>query len=145
MYDGATDGLMTVGQLSRRTGLSIKAIRQYEALGLIYSAGRSEGNYRLFDESALWCAQVIETLRSLGLTIKEIDSLARAYLSRPEESIGPRLAALLDAAERRVDNRIAELAAVRRRIRQYRSRHPAALAGRRDGDLFGSVPRRRAA
>jgi MerR family copper efflux transcriptional regulator len=58
------DELMTVGELARRTGLSIKAIRRYEALGLIYSAGRSEGNYRLFDDSALWCAQVIETLRS---------------------------------------------------------------------------------
>lgn len=64
MYDDATDGLMTVGQLSRRMGLSIKAIRQYEAFGLIYSAGRSDGNYRLFDESALWCVQLIETLRS---------------------------------------------------------------------------------
>jgi DNA-binding transcriptional MerR regulator len=49
--------LMTVGELSRRTGLSIKAIREYEGLGLIYSAGRSTGNYRLFDSSALWCAQ----------------------------------------------------------------------------------------
>ncbi len=53
---------MTVGELARRTGLSIKAIRQYEELGLIYSAGRSEGGYRLFDESALWCAEVISTL-----------------------------------------------------------------------------------
>jgi MerR family transcriptional regulator, copper efflux regulator len=145
MQVGATDGLMTVGELSRRTGLSIKAIREYEALGLIYSAGRSDGNYRLFDESALWCAQVIQTLRSLGLTIKEIDQLARAYLSRPDESIGPRLAALLDAAERRIDDRIAELAAVRGRIRDYRAQNAAALAGWRDGDLFGSDPRRRAA
>jgi MerR family copper efflux transcriptional regulator len=145
MQVDATDGLMTVGQLSRRTGLSIKAILQYEALGLIYSVGRSEGNYRLFDESALWCAQVIETLRSLGLTIKEIDQLARTYLRRPDESIGPRLAALLDAAERRTDARIAELAAMRGRIRQYRAQHAAALAGRRDGDLFGSDPRQRAA
>ena len=46
-------GLMMVGELADRTGLSIKAIRRYEGLGLIYSAGRSEGNYRLFDESAL--------------------------------------------------------------------------------------------
>jgi MerR family transcriptional regulator, copper efflux regulator len=145
MQRGATQGLMTVGELSRRTGLSIKAIRRYEALGLIYSAGRSDGNYRLFDESALWCAQVIETLRSVGLTIKEIDELACAYLRRPDESIGPRLAALLDAAERRTDDRMAELAAVRVRIREYRAQHAAALAGRRDGDLFGSDPRQRAA
>ena len=129
----STEGaLMTVGELARRTGLSVKAIREYEALGLIYSAGRSEGNYRLFDQSALWCAQVIETLRSLGLTIKEIDQLGRDYLSRPDEPIGPRLAALLDRAE---------LEAVRGRIGRYRTQHAAALAGRRSADLFGADPR----
>ena len=137
------DGLMTVGELARRTGLSIKAIRRYEALGLIYSAGRSDGGYRLFDDSALWCARVIEALRSLGLTIREIDELARAYLNRPDEPIGPRLAELLDAAERRIEDRIAELAAVRGRIREYRARHAAALGGRSDAELFGEDPRRR--
>jgi DNA-binding transcriptional MerR regulator len=82
---------MTVGGLARRTGLTVKAIRRYEAPGLIYSAGRSEGGYRLFDESALWCAQMISTLRSLGLTIKEIDAPRALYLERPGEPIGPRL------------------------------------------------------
>ena len=134
---------MTVGELSRRTGLSIRAIRQYETLGLIYSAGRSEGGYRLFDESALWCAHVISTLRSLGVTIKEIDQLASAYLSRPDEPVGPRVAALLDRAERRIDDRIAELEAIRGRIRDYRPRHAAALAGRPGAHLFGPDPRRR--
>lgn len=133
---------MTVGKLARRTGLSIKAIRQYEALGLIYSAGRSESGYRLFDDSALWCAQVIERLRSLGLTIKEIELLASACLSRPDEPIGPRLAALLDGSEQRIDDRIAELTAVRERIRDYRTRQAVALAGRPGVDLFGHDPRR---
>jgi DNA-binding transcriptional MerR regulator len=137
--------LMTVGELARRTGLSIKAIRRYEALGLIYSAGRSEGGYRLFDDSALWCAQVVQRLRSLGLTIKEIDRLARAYLSRPDDPIGPRLAALLDGSEQRIDERIAELESVRERIRDYRARHAAALAGRPGVDLFGPDPRRQQA
>jgi MerR family copper efflux transcriptional regulator len=135
--------LMTVGELARRTGLSIKSIRRYEALGLIYSAGRSDGGYRLFDESALWCAQVIETLRSLGLTIREIDELASAYVRRPDEPIGPRIAALLDGSEQRIAERIAELTAVRERIREYRARHAAALAGRSGADLFGHDPRRR--
>ena len=132
---------MRVGELARRTGLSIKAIRQYEALGLVYSAGRSDGNYRLFDESALWCAQVISTLRSLGLTIKEIDRLGRAYLSRPEEPVGPQLAALLDRAERRIDDRIAELEGVRTRLRDYRTEHAAALGGGPATELFGPDPR----
>jgi DNA-binding transcriptional MerR regulator len=138
------DAYMTVGELARRTGLSIKAIRRYEDLGLIYSAGRSDGGYRLFDESALWCAQVIQTLRSLGLTIKEIDTLGRAYLARPDEPIGPRLATLLDQAEHRIDHRIAELTAVRRRIRHYRAEHAAGLAGRPGAELFGQDPRQAA-
>jgi MerR family transcriptional regulator, copper efflux regulator len=133
---------MTVGELARRTGMTIKAIRQYEALGLIYSEGRSEGGYRLFDGSALWCAQVIATLRSLGLTIKEIDELARDYLSHPDDPVGPRVAALLDAAERRIEDQIAELEAVFGRLRDFRNRHAAALAGRPGTDLFGPDPRR---
>jgi MerR family copper efflux transcriptional regulator len=89
---------MTIGELARRTGLSVKAIREYEARGLIYTLGRSAGNYRLFDESALWCAQVIANLRAVGLTIKEIERVASEYLVRPEEPIGPHIAPLLASA-----------------------------------------------
>ena len=35
--------LMTVGELARRTGMSAKAIRQFEGLGLIYGAGAQRG------------------------------------------------------------------------------------------------------
>jgi MerR family transcriptional regulator, copper efflux regulator len=124
--------LMTVGHLARRTGLSIKAIREYEALGLIYSAGRSEGNYRLFDETALWCARGISDMRSVGLTIKEIKQLADAYLADRDEPIGPKIAAALDRAEQRVETQLQELEALRRRIAAYRADNAAALAGRAD-------------
>jgi MerR family copper efflux transcriptional regulator len=133
--------LMTIGELSRRTGLSIKAIREYEALGLIFSAGRSEGNYRLFDETALWCARVIIEMRSVGLTIKEIKRLGEAYLADPDEPIGPRIAAALDRAEQRVDTQIRELEALRRRMADYRERNAAALAGGANSDFAPSDPR----
>ena len=129
---------MTVGELARRTGMSAKAIREFEGLGLIYSAGRSEANYRLFDESALWCIQTITSLRSLGLTIKEIQQLAAVYLDRPGEPIGPRLAKLLDRAEQRIEQRREELDRIQRRIRDFRAANSAALAGRAeltDGEL----------
>jgi len=134
--------LMTVGELSRRTGLSIKAIREYESLGLIFSAGRSEGNYRLFDETVLFCARVITEMRSLGLTIKEIKQLGDAYLSDPDEPIGPRIAAALDRAEQRVDTQIQELEALRRRIADYRERNAAALAGAANSDFAPNDPPR---
>jgi MerR family copper efflux transcriptional regulator len=128
----AESELMTVGELSRRTGLSIKAIREYETLGLIYSAGRSEGNYRLFDETALWCARVIIEMRSVGLTIKEIKQLADAFLADRDEPIGPKIAAALDRAEQRVETQLHELEALRHRIAAYRADNAAALAGRAD-------------
>ena len=120
-------GLMTVGELARRTGLSAKAVREFEARGLIYSAGRSEANYRLFDETALWCAQVVVNLRALGLTLKEIEELAVVYQDRPEEAAGPRLGVLLERAQRRVEERLAELETLRRRIVEYRTRQAAVL------------------
>ena len=129
------DELMTVGELSRRTGLSIKAIREYESLGLIYSKGRSEGNYRLFGEAALWCASVIQELRSVGLTIKEIKRLADAYMSEPDRPIGPQIASALDRAEERIAAQLRELEAVRERIRAYRHDHARALAGHADATL----------
>lgn len=134
------DELMTVGELSRRTGLSIKAIREYEGLGLIYSAGRSEGGYRVFDESALWCADVIVELRSLGLTIKQIKQIADRYLADPGRPIGPQIAAALDRAERRIGAQLDELRATRDRIASFRAENAAALAGRRGADLFARDP-----
>jgi MerR family copper efflux transcriptional regulator len=140
--DGVNGGLMTVGELSRRTGLSIKAIREYEALGLIYSAGRSEGNYRLFDDTALWCARVIGEMRSVGLTIKEIKQLADTYFADPDEPIGPKIAEALDRAEQRIDAQLEELEALRRRIAAYRIDHAASLADN-DPDFAASDPRRK--
>jgi MerR family transcriptional regulator, copper efflux regulator len=134
--------LMTVGELAGRTGMSPKAIREFEGLGLIYSVGRSEANYRLFDESAIWCVQVIENLRALGLTIKQIQHLAAVYLDRPDEPIGPRLADLLDQTEQRIEHRREELDVIRRRIRAFRAANKAALAGHSDADLASGDLRR---
>jgi DNA-binding transcriptional MerR regulator len=115
---------MTVGELAQRTGLSIRSIREYERLGLIYSAGRSAGNYRLFDEVALWCAGAVEQLRSLGLTLAEIQELAGIHRTGDEAALGQRLAALLERSDRRVERRIAELTATRERIRAFRAGRP---------------------
>jgi MerR family transcriptional regulator, copper efflux regulator len=133
---------MTIGQLARRTGISIKSLREYERLGLIYTLGRSEGNYRLFDESALWCLQFIVTFRSLGLTLKEIQQIGVVYLEQPGEPIGPYLAEKLDHILVRVGARIAELEALRQRIQEFQSVHAPELAGQAELYLVASDPRR---
>jgi MerR family copper efflux transcriptional regulator len=52
---------MTVGELSRRSGVPVKALRDYTDWGLIETLGRSAGNYRLYTSDALWCVDAIAT------------------------------------------------------------------------------------
>ncbi len=133
---------MTIGQLARRTGVSIRALREYDGLSLIYGLGRSGSNYRLFDESALWCLQMIGSLRSLGLTLKEIQEISAIYVERRGEPIGPHLREKLDRALYRTDARIAELQEIRRRVRGFRAAHATALAGGALPELYAMDPRR---
>lgn len=127
--DGRRAGLMTVGELARRTGLSRKAIRELEGRGLIYSAGRSESNYRLFDETALWCVGAIGQMRSLGLTLAEIEQLHASYLQDPDEPPVAQFARMLDRVQERIRAQIAAHQQTLRRIEAFRANGPARLAG----------------
>jgi MerR family copper efflux transcriptional regulator len=120
---------MTVGRLAQRTGLSHKVIRELEGRGLIYSAGRSEANYRLFDENALWCVGAIDQLRSLGLTLAEIEQLAASHLEHPGRHTGPQLARLLDRSQERTSARLQSLRLTLERIEDFRAANPELLAG----------------
>jgi DNA-binding transcriptional MerR regulator len=136
---------MTIGQLSRRTGVPIKVLRTYEDLGFLYTLGRSEGNYRLFGEEALWCVQVIGGLRSLGLTLKEIRSLVTYYLERPGEPSGALLEAHLAQALARVETRLTALLALRQRILEFQAAWagaPAPPEARARAELLAQDPRR---
>lgn len=131
-----------MGELSERTGISRKAIRDLEHRGLIYSAGRSESNYRLYDEDALWCVQMITGLRSLGLTLGEVQQFGADYQARPGAQVGPRLAALLERAQQRVTAQLAELEQILTRIEAFREANAAALTGEPDAQLGPPDPRR---
>lgn len=134
---------MTIGQLSRRTGVAVKTLRDYEGMGLIYTVGRSPGNYRLFDESALWCVDVIDKLRSLGLTLAEVREIAAIYLGQPDEPIAPHIAARVRGARSRIDARIQELQQLRRRIDKFEASRAEELAAAGRSDLRATDPRRR--
>ncbi len=119
---------MTIGQLSQRTSVPIKILRTYEDLGFLYTLGRSESNYRLFGEETLWCVQAIQGLRSLGLTLKEIQALLRCSLERPGEPISVLLEAHLTQALARVEERLTTLQALRQRILEFQSAATSAPA-----------------
>jgi DNA-binding transcriptional MerR regulator len=129
---------MTVGELSRRTGITVKAVRQYTDWGLVTTLGRSHANYRLFTADALWCLQQITALRDLGLTLAEIRELAAAAGNRP---VGPMLAQFLDRARGRLQARINAAGDTQRRIDRFAQQHEPLLSGAAADDLWSDGPR----
>jgi DNA-binding transcriptional MerR regulator len=63
---------MKIGVLAGRSGLSVKTLRYYENLGLLPAIARSEGGYRLFAEESLRRLEFIRRLKTLGLSLEEI-------------------------------------------------------------------------
>jgi MerR family copper efflux transcriptional regulator len=58
----STPGLR-IGEVARRTGLSVKTIRFYCDEGLLQPKGRSDAGYRLFDDENLAELTIIRALR----------------------------------------------------------------------------------
>ncbi|MGN9909994.1 MerR family transcriptional regulator [Phytohabitans sp. LJ34] len=72
---------MKIGELSRRTGVSVRALRHYEAEGLIRPA-RSANGYRAFDEGAVQAVDQIRGLIESGLPTRIIREIL-PYLDGP--------------------------------------------------------------
>jgi MerR family redox-sensitive transcriptional activator SoxR len=75
--------LLSIGELSRRTGLSISAIRYYEARGLL-TAIRTQGNQRRFLRSDIRRLSFALIAQRLGLSLSDIEAeLATLPQGRP--------------------------------------------------------------
>jgi DNA-binding transcriptional MerR regulator len=63
---------ITIGELARRTGLTVRTLRFYADGGLVAPAARSDAGYRLYDADAAARAELVRTLRELGVDLPTI-------------------------------------------------------------------------
>jgi MerR family redox-sensitive transcriptional activator SoxR len=66
--------VLTIGELSERTGVASSALRYYDDLGLVRPAARS-GGQRRYDQDAVRQVGVVLLLRDLGFTLAEVAKL----------------------------------------------------------------------
>jgi DNA-binding transcriptional MerR regulator len=78
------DALYSIGDLARRTGLTVKAIRFYSDLGIVPPADRSPAGYRRYDVDAVARLDLVRTLRDLGLDLPTIRKVVDREISLPE-------------------------------------------------------------
>ena len=113
-------GLMDIGQASKASGVSVKMIRHYEAIGLLPKVARTFANYRLYRESDLHTLRFIRRARSLGFSMDDIKELLGLWQNKSRSS-----AAVKKIAGKHVDDltrRIAELKAMVATL-EHLSRH----------------------
>lgn len=67
--------MLTIGDLSKTTGVKVPTIRYYEQMGLLSHAERTEGNQRRYSKSERERLSFIKHARELGLTIEAIREL----------------------------------------------------------------------
>ncbi len=63
---------LRIGEVAKRTGLSVKTIRFYCDQGLLQPSGRSEGGYRLFSEECFAELNLIRALRVMDVPLAEL-------------------------------------------------------------------------
>ncbi|MFH9007678.1 MerR family transcriptional regulator [Streptomyces afghaniensis] len=71
MIDDGT-GLLTIGELARVTGLTVRTIRYWSDEGALPPVTRSAGGYRLYDAASVARLELIRTLRELGLGLADV-------------------------------------------------------------------------
>lgn len=74
---------MKIGELSQKTGASVRSIRYYEQQGLITSA-RTSGGYRLYHNTHIEQVNTIQFYLSLGLTTEQISGFLHCVLMNKE-------------------------------------------------------------
>ncbi|EJE48455.1 putative transcriptional regulator [Acidovorax sp. CF316] len=113
--------LLKVGELARRTGLTVRTLHHYDEIGLLAPSGRSEAGYRLYSQADVQRLHGIQTMRQMGLALNDIGELLAGEGMAPERIIGQQIRAL--------DQQITQATELRARLTMLR-----------DGLMAGAEP-----
>ncbi|MFG2913676.1 MerR family transcriptional regulator [Kitasatospora sp. NPDC048298] len=108
---------MLIGDVARRSGVSARMLRHYESLGLVRPTGRTGSGYRRYSDEDIRRIFHVESLRSLGLSLRDV--------GRALDDPGFAPAELVDDLIRRTRERIAAETELLTRLRRIDAAEPA--------------------
>ena len=79
-------GMHTIGDAAKLTGVSAKMIRHYETLGLITPTDRTQANYRVYQTREIHLLRFIKSARDLGFSMKQIAQLSSLWKDEARSS-----------------------------------------------------------
>ena len=125
--------LLKIGELSKRTGLTVRALHHYDAIGLLTPTARTDAGYRLYNRHDIARLHQIQALRKFGLTLADIGT----YLARPDLPFSSVIAEQIAQLTRQIEqatmlrSRLHDLQQQHDRLRLLRVRRSYPAAGSR--------------
>jgi DNA-binding transcriptional MerR regulator len=107
-------GLMNIGELGRLTGVSTKAIRYYEEIGVLNEPERSANGYRTYESETVDRLRFVKDAQLTGLSLAEITTILDQR--GKGESTCEHVMSLLDHHLHELDTRIKALKKTRTRL-----------------------------
>jgi MerR family copper efflux transcriptional regulator len=97
-------GLMDIGATSKASGVSVKMIRHYEAIGLLRNVARTHANYRIYSANDVHVLRFIRRARDLGFSMADIKELLGLWQnkSRPSAAVKRIAGRHIDALKRKI-------------------------------------------
>jgi MerR family Zn(II)-responsive transcriptional regulator of zntA len=114
----AGDGLL-IGQVADRAGTNPKTIRFYETIDLLPQPPRGQNRYRLYSKEMVDLLHFIKRAQGLGFTLSEIKEIVD--LHRTGHAPCAHVRALLDRKIADLDQRLKDMAALRRKLKALRA------------------------
>lgn len=113
---------MRIGEVSALSGVSVRMLRHYDALGLVRPRARTSAGYREYSDGDLRRILHVEALRALGLSLGEVSSALEDPAFAP--------AATVEDLIRRTRERIAAEEELLRRLQGIAAAEPSGVGGR---------------
>ena len=106
-------GVLRIGDLAARAGVSVDALRYYERRGLLRPTGRRASGYREYPPEAAGLVRFIKRAQALGFTLAEVEELVRlrADARQPTAALAARDLDRAKIAD--IDARVRQLTALR--------------------------------
>ena len=98
--------MKTVKEVSRITGVSVRTLHHYDAIGLLRPTQVTESGYRLYDDAALQRLQTILFFRELEFPLQEIKDILDTPNFDPREALADQIH-LLELRKQHLENLIA--------------------------------------
>ena len=84
--DAIERGWMDIGRAAKESGVSVKMIRHYEAIGLLPKVARTFANYRIYSANDVHTLRFVRRARDLGFSMDDIKELLGLWQNKSRSS-----------------------------------------------------------